>query len=344
MRALARFGRHPDRRSDAMAAGRNLIIINHSGFYEPLLDELRARGLEPVFDRWTPDAELLERSLACFIWFYDALRHPIRVWNLKRLLRQGGVPLAAWNRDAPHYLNRKAWRLDWLNWARLLDIYATHTLIDARRSFADLVLYLPNAADTGKYNLRGEREGVFRHLRDSAGYRWDVSFFGGMNGKRYKEDADRERFFTALGDRLQARGIRHLFREPAGMSVEAQAELIQTTRINLNYGARCEYGAPVASGLPERCYGIPACGGFLLCDRRTHAADDFDIGRDWVEFSGIDDAVNKIEHYLAHFNEARDIAERCHERIVRDHTYANRAKKLHEALLAWHQGKRGLVK
>ena len=40
-------------------------------------------------------------------------------------------------------------------------------------------------------------------------------------------------------------------------------------------------GAPFASGLPESCYEIPACGGFMLCARRSHARElagsrDFD--------------------------------------------------------------------
>lgn len=314
---------------------RNRIIINHSGFYTPLLEGLQSLGLEPVFDRWNPDGELLERSLACFVWFYDCLRHPVRVWNLRRRLHRHGVPLVAWNRDAPHYLNRKAWRLNLLDRARLLDIYATHTLVDSR-TFADHVLYLPNAADISRYNLRGEPEEVFARLRDPASYKYDVSFFGAMDSTRHKEMKEREIFFAALAERLRGRGIRYLFREAEGMSVGEQIALVQESRINLNYGASCEYGAKVASGLPERCYGIPACGGFLLCDRRTHAADDFDIGRDWAEFSGLDDAVARIEHYLAHFDAARDIAERCHERILRAHTYAQRAGTLHEALLRWH--------
>lgn len=314
---------------------RNRIIINHSGFYTPLLDELQSLGLEPVYDRWAPDGALLDRSLACFIWFYDCLRHPVRVWNLRRRLHRHGVPLVAWNRDAPHYLNRKAWRLDLLDRARLLDIYATHTLIDTR-TFANQVLYLPNAADVSRYNLRGERQVVFARLRDPAGYRYDVSFFGAMDGTRHKEMKEREIFFSELARRLQKRGIRFLFREAEGMSLDEQIALVQESRISLNFGASCEYGAKAASGLPERCYGIPACGGFLLCDRRSHAAEDFDIGRDWAEFSGLDDALDRIGYYLAHFDEARDIAERCHDRVMRLHTYANRAQTLHQALLRWH--------
>lgn len=313
------------------------------GLTPPLEAALEARGIVFRALDATVDAATLAQSLACIIWFYLPLRQPITVLRLHRRLHAAGVPLIAWNRDAPHYLNRSPWRLDLLDRFRVLDIYATHTLIDEKRRFADLVLYLPNAADIEKYNPRGEPVEVLRRLRDPSGYRWDVSFFGGMDGTRYKEDRARQDFFAALAEKLDRRGISHCFRESTGMTIDEQVAFLQASRINLNFGARCEYGAPIASGLPERCYGIPACGGFLLCDRRTHAATDFVIGENWAEFDGLDDCVAKIEYWLAHFDAARDLAERCHRHVMTHHTYAHRAGKLHEALLAWHEGRRGLI-
>ena len=318
-------------------AGRQHLIMNHSGFLPPMRRALEARGLIFDEDIWQPSAAQLEKAIACYVWFYDCLRHPFRIWRLKRQLRRHGVPLVTWNRDAPHYLNRKAWRLDWLDRSRLLDIYASHSLIDGRR-FADKVLYLPNAADIDTYKIDGVVDETLARLREPSSYRYDVTFFGGMNGSRYKEDAERERFFTALGEKLKTRGISFLFREAEGMGVAEQIAFIQTSRINLNFGARCEYQAPTASGLPERCYGIPACGGFLLCDKRTHARDDFTVGENWAEFDGVDDCVKQIEHWLSHFNAARDLAERCHNHVMSRHTYRNRAASFHETLLAWHAG------
>jgi len=228
---------------------------------------------------------------------------------------------------------------------RLLDIYATHTLIDRRRSFADTVLYLPNAADISRYHLGTGPDETLRQMRDATAYQWDVSFFGGMNGVRYKEDRARQEFFTTLAAHLAERGLRFHFVDTVnvGLSLADQLALIQSSKINLNYGARCEYGATVSSGLPERCYGIPACGGFLLCDRRTHAATDFSPGEDWAEFDGLDDCLTKIDFWLARFDATRDLAERCYHHVMSHHTYAHRAEKLHQALLAWHDGRRGLI-
>lgn len=327
-----------------MRNDRNILIVNHRGFYPPLLKALRERGLVPVFDQWHPTASLLRQTLACVVWFYDCLRHPVRIWALRQRLMRHGVPIVSWNRDAPHYLNRKPWRLDLLDRFRLLDIYATHTLVDQKRSFADLQLYLPNAADVTRYNPGPRLDELFAVLRKQETYRWDVSFFGGMNGERYKEDRAREEFFTALAAKLEAKGLRYCFREADGMPVEKQIEFIRASRINLNFGARCEYGAPIASGLPERCYGIPAAGGFLLCDWRLHARDDFTPGENWAEYEGIEDCVQKIGFWLTHFAAARDLAERCHHHVMAHHTYFHRAAKLHAAILAWHEGHRGLIR
>lgn len=316
---------------------RQRILVNETKFYGSLQRALERRGLTVAFNDWAPSDSMLRETLACFVGFYDCLRHPFRIWRLRQRLRRFGVPLVAWNRDAPHYLNRKPWRLDLLDRARLLDIYATHTLIDTTRRFADTVLYLPNGVDIDSYSIKGDPAAVMAKLRRPEQYRWDVSFFGAIDGKRYKEMRTREAFFSALAERLSGKNIRFLFREASGMSIAEQIELIQTSRINLNFGASCEYGALVASGLPERCYGIPACGGFLLCDRRTHARDDFIPGENWAEFDGLDDCVEKIDYWLAHFDAARDLAEHCHRHVINHHTYQHRAAAVHEALLAWHQ-------
>ena len=322
---------------------RDVLLIAHASLLPALRRELAARGLELRESRCWQDADRGEpqRILGAYTWFYEGLRHPLTIWGMHRFLRRQGVPLFVWNQDAPHYLNRAAWRLDWLDRARLYDLYATHSLIDARRDFADSTIYLANAADTARYHLHGA---TLTELRDPSRYEYDVSFFGAMDGLRYKEMLPRQEFFAALGERLTARGIRFLFREAAGMNVDEQVPLIQTSRINLNFGASCDFGAAVASGLPERCYGIPASGGFLLCDRRTHARDDFTPGENWAEFDGLDDCVAQIEFRLANFAATRDLAERCHAHVMAQHTYALRAATLHQALLDWHDGKRGRLR
>lgn len=319
---------------------RDTIIINHKGFYPPLKRALESQGLKTTDQDWFPSGELLQRSLVCVVWFYDCLRHPVKIWHLQQRLKRYSVPLFAWNRDAPHYLNRKPWRLNLLNRFQLLDIYATHTLVDTKRYFAKSWMYFPNGANLACYGMLKPKETLAR-LRQSSQYQWDVSFFGSMDGMRHKEMQSRQEFFAALALRLDSLGVRYRFQEAAGMTMMEQIALIHASRINLNFGACCEYGAKEASGLPERCYGIPAAGGFLLCDRRSHAQNDFTPGQNWAEFDGLDDCVDRINYWLGHFDEARTMAEQCHFHTVSKHSYDQRARKLMVALSNWHEGKRG---
>jgi len=322
---------------------RDHLIINYAKFPKPMGVALASCGITLVENDWQSGPEVLRRSLACIVDFGGSVKHPLRALEWKRRLSKYGVPALAWNRDAPHNNNLKPWRLGLFDLLRPLDIYTTHSLIDTRWRFADAVLFLPNAADVSVYHLRGKPEVVLARLRDERQYRWDVSFFGALDGERYKEAREREVFFAALAQRLDALNISHRFVDTtqAALSLDEQIELIQSSRINLNFGARCDFGGFLPSGLPERCFGIPACGGFLLTDRRIHTADSFVVGKHLDEFATLDECVEKIRCYVADFTRSREIAEAGWSHVMSRHTYANRAQEIHQALLEWHAGARG---
>jgi spore maturation protein CgeB len=166
-------------------------------------------------------------------------------------------------------------------------------------------------------------------MRDASWYRRDVAFIGNLDAARYPEHGRRAQFMEALRRRLAPLGIAALMRDASGLDAGAQREIIQTSRINLSALAACDAGAEPSWGLPERCYGVPACGGFLLSDRRRHAAEDF-APDEWAEFADLDDCVRRIREFLARPEAARAIAERAHARVVRDHGYRRRAERLLE--------------
>jgi spore maturation protein CgeB len=309
------------------------ILDNAPKEPSPLVRAIAGLGIEVVRGDWSPGAALLGRIGACLVGFGDCLKRPLEVWRLKQRLARAGVPLVVWNRDAPGYLGKAAWRLALLDRAKLIDLYASHSLADGRR-FGRVQLLLANAAQTEHYHLGSA---TLEALDDPARYRHDAGFFGVLAGGRYKEYRARAEFFAALAPRLAARGIGCAIVDTlqTPLSPEEQRERIQRTRVNLNFGAGCEYGVDIGHGLPERCFGVPACGGFLLCDRRLHAADAFEAGTEWAEFAGLEEAVAKIGHYLANFSAARAIARRSHARVMREHTYRHRAETLLEAIERW---------
>ncbi|BCB28698.1 hypothetical protein SKTS_35840 [Sulfurimicrobium lacus] len=311
------------------------LLLNFTAGLQAQKEGFEAIGCTFAENLWQPGRSDLENCTACIIDLYEGIRHPFRTLGLKFRLRRHGIPLIAIDRDAPWYRGVRPRRLWLFKALGLLDIYASHSLQNADR-FAPIALYLPNAARTNVYNLAGRS---LSELRQPAAYRYDVSFIGNLNAIRYREHRKRAEFLEELLRRLTALGINCHFADSAGLSPAEQVDLIQQSRINLNYGAACDNGAQKSWGLPERCYGIPACGGFLLSDSREHAKNDFDRETEWASFDGMEDCIARIRFYLDHFELTRKIAEAAHQRVLRSHTYEIRARQILEAALGWRRNR-----
>lgn len=275
----------------------------------------------------------------CISSMYKDIKKPFSALAVKRKLNRRGVPVISWNRDGPSNMGDKAWRIWLLQHVAFMDAYATHTLQGAGK-FSGEVIYLPNAAWGRHYHL-GERS--LTDLRNPGDYRHSVSFFGAINPGKYPEMQRRADFLGGLGKHLTSLGIDYAFVDRQ-MSFAEQRDFIQRSKINLNFHAGCDTryqggydGQPYSWGLPERCYGIPACGGFLLSDERGHAADDFQWGAEWVDFSSLEDCVEKIRFYLANFEATRSIAEAAYHRVMKQHLYTHRAQCLLRFLAYWRQ-------
>ena len=299
------------------------VLMNFRGGFAGLREGFEALGCEVIENQWMPGRAALEGMELCIADFVDCARRVRRTLALRKRLAGARVPFIALNRDAPFNRGLHPARLAALRLLKPFDAYASHSMQDAAR-YAHRVLYCPNAARESVYRVS---DAELAEMRDPSRYRWDVSFFGNIDVARYAEHARRTAFLEALKSRLDGSGISASFRHSSNISSEEQVAIIRSSRINLSTFAGCDAGAEPSWGLPERCYGVPACGGFLLSDRRRHAADDF-AADERAEYDGIDDCVRNIRYYLGHFGEARAIAERARARIARDHGYRNRAARL----------------
>ena len=303
---------------------RTSVILNFRKGFPPLQEAFANLGCAVKENDWLPSPDTLAHTQACVVNLYEAIRNPLAALALKRRLAQAGVPLIGLDRDAPWHMGLRWRRLAWFRLLRPLDIYASHTL-QPTWAFAPIKIYSANAVWVRNFNLH---DATLEQMRDPAYYAYDVSFLGNMDGARYKEHAERERFFGALRPRLDALGLRHCIKHSSGISEAEQIRVIQRSRINLSYRSSCDHGGTLSWGLPERCYGVPARGGFLLTDERRHAADDFDPATEWAGYTDLEDCVAKIPYWLEHFDATRRIAEAAHARVMRDHTYEQRARRL----------------
>ena len=247
------------------------VVLNFRSGFPGLREGFEALGHEVIEDQWAPEAIALEGAALCVADFVDSSRKLRRTLGLKRRLADARVPFIALNRDAPFNRGVHPTRLVLISWLKPFDGYASHSKQSASR-YSARTLYCPNAARESAYRVTPEQ---LAEMRDPAGYRWDVSFLGNMDATRYPEHANRVAFLAALDAMLAPLGIRTLFRDSAGMPQGEQLEIIRASRVNLSTIAACDAGSEPSWGLPERCYGVPACGGFLLSDRRRHAPDDF---------------------------------------------------------------------
>jgi len=312
-----------------------IVVLSH-GMREKEFVDLGytvLRGPEALSDPRLPQALLAISS------FRSVAKKVSSSYQFNNSLRKAGIPHVVLNREGPSHFGEKQWRLFLMRHFKFMDAYATHTLQNCR-GFATDVIYLPSAA-RDEYCCHDPAR--IKQLRDPANYRHDVSFFGNIHSP---EMLPRAEFLTELTQRLEKLGI-SLTIKGGKLSLEEQIELIQSSRINLNYhaGTDSRYNSrqryrPRCWGMSERCYGIPAAGGFLLSDERFHAADDFIPGIEWADFTDVQDCVNRIRYYLDHFQEARDIAEAANRRVLTQHTYMQRALRLIAFATQWHRDKK----
>jgi GT2 family glycosyltransferase/trans-aconitate methyltransferase len=306
------------------------IILNYRHKNERLEESLRNIGHDVIYNVWdigeikdlTPGAVMFE--------FKQILKEEIRFARLSLDLKKAGIPRATWCLDIPN-IGAKHWKLSFILRSGLIDIFATHSmqgLVDLRMVRSRL-MYLPNAAWTSRY---GPGNVSLEELRDPGRYCVDVSFIGNLDSARHKEHKHRTDFLDALAVQLAGNGLSYRFEDGRHMDYATQIDLIQRSRININYGCAADRNSNRSWGMPERCYGVPASGGFLLSDERVHAKDDFVVGEELVMFGGIDDCLQKIIYYKGAFEESRLIAEKAHLRVMAEHTYDHRATQLMAAV------------
>jgi spore maturation protein CgeB len=77
-----------------------------------------------------------------------------------------------------------------------------------------------------------------------------------------------------------------------------------------------------------RLYEATGVGTLLLTDRKDNLGDLFEIGKEVVAYSNPEEAAKLIHYYLAHPDEAEEIARAGQARTLREHTYRHRMEEL----------------
>jgi spore maturation protein CgeB len=105
-------------------------------------------------------------------------------------------------------------------------------------------------------------------------------------------------------------------------------EVLSRSRISLNRHI------DVAEGHANnmRLFETTGVGSLLVTEEAPNLPDLFDPGREVVAYTGEDDLVEKIEHYLRHDDERLAVAAAGQRRTLAEHTYGKRIAELVEIL------------
>lgn len=99
--------------------------------------------------------------------------------------------------------------------------------------------------------------------------------------------------------------------------------IFRYSKINLNITLRS-----IRSGIPLRAFEIMGSGGFLLTNFQEDFLDCFDPGVDFVYYESQEDLLDKVEYYLHHEEERRQIARNGYEKVKKFHTYEKRLETM----------------
>lgn len=95
------------------------------------------------------------------------------------------------------------------------------------------------------------------------------------------------------------------------------------SKINLNVSLRS-----IHSGIPLRVLDIMACGGFVLSNWQPEISEYFEEGAEIVTFDSLEDCLDKIEYYLIHEEERRQIASNGQRKVQERFSYQIGLEKL----------------
>ena len=103
--------------------------------------------------------------------------------------------------------------------------------------------------------------------------------------------------------------------------------IYKCSEINLNITLKS-----ILTGIPLRSFEIMGNGGFLLSNYQREYDEYFQSGVDYVYFTDYGDMEKKVEYYLTHEKERKEIAENGYRKVREAHTYQCRVDTIMEII------------
>ncbi len=94
-------------------------------------------------------------------------------------------------------------------------------------------------------------------------------------------------------------------------------------------------GFQMPRGLNQRCYDVPASGGFLITDHQEDIERLFRPGEEIVTCKTPEELIDKWNYYRRNPEERRGIIEAGQRRVLNEHTYRHRIREMMEVMHHW---------
>ncbi|SCY05427.1 spore maturation protein CgeB [Lachnospiraceae bacterium XBB2008] len=106
-------------------------------------------------------------------------------------------------------------------------------------------------------------------------------------------------------------------------SLKEMPRVFRQSKININHTMRS-----IKTGLPQRIWDVMGSGGFLLTNSQSEIPDYLNPGEHLETYDSLDELVEKINYYLAHEDERREIAFAGYTEVKNRHTVLHRVMEM----------------
>ena len=214
-----------------------------------------------------------------------------------------------------------------------------------------------HGADIGEYDLvLSNSEGGLERLRELGARRAEHLFWGADPELFAPQPVPKEYdvTFYGYGDKFRRDWMRAMVAEPSRRMPEADfvlaggdfkgevgqarelgwqpvnllSRVISASRINLNIGRRPH--ATVAASSTSRLFELASAGAAIVSNPYTGIERWFEPGQELLVVESADEAVAAYRELLADPMRAEELGRRARERVLDEHTYAQRARRLLE--------------
>ena len=212
-----------------------------------------------------------------------------------------------------------------------------------------------HGADPGEYDLvLSNSEGGIPRLEELGARRAEALFWGADPELFSPQPVEKERdvFFYAYGDKFRRDWIRELIGEPSRrlqdvsfalggrdfkgdignaallryFPVNLLAQYVSASRINLNIARKPHATVPGSS--TSRLFELASCGAAIVTNPYEGIERWFEPGREVIVVGDADEAVATYRELLGDPAAAEEMGRLARERVIDEHTFAQRARRL----------------